>query len=259
MDNNMFGLKEMYDCVLTATYDIEIGGRTIRAGEPIVRFDSLQLANFNELKNRVEAKGGYMNQSWISWEGTEEMSLRFSQGVFSKVHLALLGNADLRTQKEVDVPRFEKVELDENLRAILRYTPKTVYVYNMRNGERYNEVEFMDNEIVVHDAEPYTDVEVYYTFSYNDVHVVSVGRTLLRGFLQMTAKTRMKDDRTGKTVTGIFSIPKMKLVSDFSIKLGNDAPPAVGNFAIAAFPTGSKGSEKVMDFILLNDDIDSDF
>ena len=258
MDNNMFGLKEMYDCVFTATYDIEVAGRKILAGEPIVRFDSLQLVNFNEIKQRAEATGGYMNQSWVTWESTEQMTIRFSQGVFSKIHMALLGNSDLQTQPEVEVPKFEKVELDENLRAVLHNAPKTVYVYNADSGERYDEVEINDNEIVVHDAEPYTDVEVYYTFLYEDVHVISVGRQWIRGFLQMTAKTRAKDDRTGKTVTGIFSIPKMKLMSDFSIRLGNDAPPAVGNFAVTAYPTGSKGSEKVMEFILLNDDIDSD-
>ena len=75
----------------------------------------------------------------------------------------------------------------------------------------------------------------------------------------MTAKTRLKDDVTGKTVTGIVHMPKVKLMSDFSIRLGNDAPPAVGHFAIVAYPTGSKGSEKVMEFISLNDDVDSDF
>lgn len=258
MDNNMFGLKEMYDCVFTATYDIEVGGKKILAGEPIVRFDSLQLVNFNEIKSRTEARGGYQNQAWVTWDGTEEMTVRFSQGVFSKIHLALLGNSALNTKQQVEIPRFETVELDENLRAELRYLPIVVYVYNKRSGERYKEVEIVGNTVIVHDAEPYTDVEVYYTFRYDNVHVISVGRQLIRGFLQMTAKVRTKDDRTGKTVTGIIEIPKMKLMSDFSIKLGNDAPPAIGNFAVSAFPTGSKGNERVMELILLNDDIDSD-
>lgn len=259
MENNMLGLKEMYECTISATYDIEVGGKVIHAGEPIVTFDSLQLANFDEIKSRSNAEGGYGNQAWVTWEHTQEMTLRFSQGVFSRIHLALLGNSDLRKAEEVDVPRIEHLELDENLRVTLRYEPTVVYVYNKENGARYNEVEIVDNEIIVHDAEPYTEVEVFYTFLYTDVHVISVGRQLIRGFLQMTAKTRLKDDMTGKTVTGIFRIPKMKLMSDFSIRLGNDAPPAVGNFRITAYPTGSKGSEKVMDFILLNDDIDSDF
>ena len=73
-------------------------------------------------------------------------------------------------------------------------------------------------------------------------------------------KTRLKDDVTGKTVTGVFFAPQVKLMSDFSIRLGSGAAsPAISRFTVKAFPTGSKGSEKVMDFILLDDDIDSDF
>ena len=77
--------------------------------------------------------------------------------------------------------------------------------------------------------------------------------------MELRGKTRLKDDKTGQTITGIISIPKLKLMSDLSIRLGRDVPPVAGNFNTVAFPIGSKGNEKVMDFILLEDDIDSDF
>ena len=62
MDNNIFGLKEIYDCIFSSTYDIEIGNRIIKAGEPILRFDSLQLANLDEIKSRVNATGGKLGE-----------------------------------------------------------------------------------------------------------------------------------------------------------------------------------------------------
>ena len=53
MENNMFGLKDIYDCTLKATYDMKLGNRVIKAGEPIVVFESLSLANFDEFKKLI--------------------------------------------------------------------------------------------------------------------------------------------------------------------------------------------------------------
>jgi hypothetical protein len=258
MNDNMFGLKDLYDCVLKATYDMEVGNRKIKAGEPIVVFDSLSLANFDELKSRAASRGGYGNQAWITWETTQGLEVRFSQGIFSKTLLAVLGNAQLKQGTSVSVPMHEDLEIDDNLQVQLKYKPQNIFIYKQDNGEQILEFEINDKTIVFNNAEQYTNIIVYYDFIYEDANIVHVGRQLFSGFLEVTAKTRLKDDVTGKTVTGIIHMPRVKLVSDFSIRLGSDAPPAVGHFTIVAYPTGSKGSEKVMEFISLNDDIDSD-
>lgn len=259
MDNQMNGLKEIYDCVIKATYDIEIDGKKISIGEPIVAFKKLQLVDFQEVKKRFNATGGYNNQTFVSWESTKEEQISFSQGVFSKVHLAILGNADLDKKNNIEVPKYEEGELDEQKKFQLKYTPiqESLFVYNAENGEKVNFV--LENNTILCDTDPYTNIQAYYNFIYADeAHIINVGKQLIKGYVELTAKTRLKDDRTGKIVTGIFKIPKMKLMSDFSIRLGNDAAPAIGNFRVNAFPTGSKGSEKVMEIILLSDDIDSD-
>ena len=259
MNDNMFGLKDLYDCVLKATYDIEVGNRKIKAGEPVAAFDSLSLANFDEIKTRTASRGGYGNQTWVTWETTQELDVHFSQGIFSKTLLAVLGNAQLEQGISISVPMHEDLEIDENLQVQLKYKPQNVFIYREDNGEPIVGFEINDKTIVFHNIEQYTNITVYYEFIYENANIIHVGRQLFRGFLEMNAKTRLKDDVTGKTVTGIVHMPKVKLMSDFSIRLGNDAPPAVGHFAIVAYPTGSKGSEKVMEFISLNDDVDSDF
>ena len=259
MDNSIYGLKEIYECVLKATYDMKMGSRLITAGEPIVIFDSLQFANFSEIKDMVSAKGGYGNQSWITWESTKELPLTFSQGVFSQTHLAMLGNSAMTEEPEVLVPKQEKLELDENLQVQLKYRPEgKVFIYNRENGKKYEDVVVEENAVTVQDGSSYEDVNVFYNFLYKSATVMNVGRQAIPGYLEFTGKTRLKDDVTGKLVTGILHMPKVKLMSDFSIRLGNNVPPAVGNFKIVGYPTGSKGSEKVMEFISLNDDIDSD-
>jgi hypothetical protein len=56
--NSEFGLKELYDLTLKATYPIEMEGRVFETGEVIARFDKIQLANFREITSRASATGG---------------------------------------------------------------------------------------------------------------------------------------------------------------------------------------------------------
>ena len=258
MENNMFGLKDIYDCTLKATYDMKVGNRVIKAGEPIVVFESLSLANFDEFKKHFAARGGYSNQTWVTWDSTSEVTLNFSQGIFSKTHLAILGNAYAADEETIKVPMRESKETDEKLQVQLKHEAQNIYVYRKDNGDLIEDFIRDKNILIFSNIEPYTDLEIFYDFDYINANVLYIGRQLIRGYVDLTAKTRLKDDMTGKTVTAIIHMPKVKLMSDFSIRLGNDAPPAVGRFSIIAYPVGSKGSEKVMEFISLNDDIDSD-
>lgn len=261
MYDQTFGLKEIYSCILKSTYDIEIDGNLIVAGEPIVTFDKIQMASFQEVKKRVDARGGYGNPALVSWESTQEVAIPFTQGVLSRLHFALTGNSNIETQLNVEAPKEEyNVEVEEDLTIKLREVPSNnLYVYNRKDGKKVdftqdgNLITFSDAEI-----EPYDSVDIYYDFITEKATIINIGRRLLNGYLTMQAKTRLKDDRTGKTVTGVIKIPKAKLVSDFSIRLGEDVPPNIGRFQISAFPVGSKGSQRVMDFIVLENDIDSD-
>lgn len=64
---------------------MEIGGIHIEPGETVASFDKIQLANFQEVKDKVSANGGYGNKALIYWDATKELKLSFTQGVFSKV------------------------------------------------------------------------------------------------------------------------------------------------------------------------------
>jgi len=71
--NREFGLKELTDLTLKATYPIEISGKTFEPGEVLVRFDKIQIANFKEIASRVSASGGYGNTSLVVWEDPKEI------------------------------------------------------------------------------------------------------------------------------------------------------------------------------------------
>jgi hypothetical protein len=75
---NEFGLKELSELTLKATYPIEMSGRVFLPGEVIARFDKIQLANFKEVTNRISANGGYDNRSLVIWEDPKEIQLNFT-------------------------------------------------------------------------------------------------------------------------------------------------------------------------------------
>jgi hypothetical protein len=76
--SNEFGLKELYELTLKATYPIEMEGRKFETGEVIARFDKIQIANFKELTSRVSANGGKSNPALVIWEDPKEIQLTFT-------------------------------------------------------------------------------------------------------------------------------------------------------------------------------------
>ena len=259
---NEFGLKELYDVKIKTTYPIEINGVNIEKGEVVSAFDKIQIANFNEIKNRTTAHGGYLDTPRIFWEDTKEIQINFTQGVFSKVQYALMANANLIKEKidtGMEISNRENLESDENGKIHLSHTPAgKIFIYTKTGEKITNFIQGKDS--VTYDIfMPYTDVIVDYTYLYkNKATIMVVGQSLISGFLKLEGKTRVKDDTTGQTKTGIIKIPKLKLVSDLSMKLGENATPLVGRLNAVAVPAGTRGNPVVMELVFLDDDIDSD-
>ena len=95
-----FSLKEIYDVVLKATYPMEINGIHFDIGDIIIKFDKLQLANFSEISSFVAARGGFDNRARVIWDELKEVPLTFTQGVFSKMQMAMMNNLKIIDSKE---------------------------------------------------------------------------------------------------------------------------------------------------------------
>jgi len=107
----------------------------------------------------------------------------------------------------------------------------------------------------------YREVIVDYIYKYTDADytsVMNIGSALTNGFLALEGKTRVKDDYSGKNVTAIIKIPKLKLTSQLSLRLGRGANPVVGYFSGLAIPTGERGLSVAVEITYLDDDIDAD-
>ena len=259
--NNEFSLSELYEVFLKTTSTIEIGDRIYAAGETLCVFDKIQIANFNEVKKYTTARGGFNNIPRVFWEATKEVDLTFSQGIFNQLQFALLCNAKMVYRKPGEVITISKREVletdEEGLVALSQVPYGNVYVYEKQTG-KYIKTTSSKDEILILDK-PYFEIVVDYEYVYDDgAKNLILGQGLLNGFLKLEAKTRVKDDISGKTKTGIIKIPKLKLVSDLSMRLGENASPVVANFKAVALPTGTRENSQVMDILFLEDDIDSD-
>lgn len=260
MDTNFASFKLLEDVHLKATYNLRIGDREFEPGETIALFDKIQMSGFNEIKSWVAARGGFDNRGLVYWETTREMQFSFVQGVFSKTQFALLNNSNLITYGENEpilITTTEEIESDENRYIQLKYEVyDQLFVYSKETGERVN-VEQTSSGIRV--DEPYESLVATYRYSYNNgAQVAEIGQQFLRGFLELEGRTRVKDDTSGLVTTGIIRIPKLKLMSGLSMRLGTQANPVVGNFQAVGVPVGSRHSSYVAEFLFLNNDIDSD-
>lgn len=260
MDNNI-GFKELYDVSLKTTYPIETGDRKIEVGETIAVFDKIQIGNFEERKNFISANGGFDNRAHVWWEETKEIRVNLTQGVFSKSQFALMANAKFLVNdgdSTVLVNCRETLETNEKGVATSKHPiHEPVFVYNKETGEKITNFTRNGNNLILNQS--YLEVVVDYYYNYDNGYTVfSIGRALTNGYLSLEGKTRVKDDITGQVTTGIIKIPKLKLLSNLSMRLGQDAIPLVGRLDAVAVPTGERGQKKVMELIFLNDDIDSD-
>ena len=261
--NTEFGLKELYDLTLKATYPIEMDGRVFEAGEVIARFDKIQLANFREITSRTGATGGQGMATHVIWEDSKEIQLNFSQGVFSKRQFALMSNANLIHSVPTDkilLSAHFSTESDENGKIQLdREKVTNVFIYDANTFEKINPIILdLERGAMIIDQK-YRNVEVDYQYYYTNAYTnMILGRKLVQGFLQLEGKSRVKDDITGKTHTVLLRIPRLKLVSDLSMRLGREAGPLLANFAAVAYPESMGRDKKIMELLFLNDDIDAE-
>lgn len=268
---NYFGVKELYGVALKCTSNMEINGKWFKEGEPIIFFDKIQIAYLDEQKRRTAAKGGYGNATLIKWEDTTGMGIQLSEGIISKVGLSILSNSKILSKDNtiITIPYSEELESfkeDGQYYLQLKYSPmKKPYVY--RNGEQITDIDSVSEEtgkILINNVDDEAEIEppkysVYYEYRYfGNTKNLCIGQRLVRGFLSLTGRMRLKDDQSGKETTCLIEIPKVELMSDLTMRLGSGVSPYMYGFNLQAHPVGERGNQYVCKFTMLDEDIDSD-
>lgn len=256
-----FSFKELYQVVLKATSNIEIDGKVIQPNETIAAFDKIQLANFRENVDVRTAHGGYRDLDRVWWESPKNIDLTFTQGIFSKIQFALMTNSRLlRKADESSIYINKRVikDADDEGNVVLDEEPfDYFFIYDMSTGLP---VEYTQTgELQINVGLTVKSVLLDYASKYdNNADVLCIGAPLIQNCVYFEGRTRVKEDITGQVKTGILTIPKLKLMSDLSIRIGKDATPVVGTLHAVAIPFGARGNTRIMEMTFLEEDIDTD-
>lgn len=254
-------MKQMYDLCLKATYNMKIGEKTYEPGEVIAYFDKIQIIGLNEIASHISARGGKDNRRLVTWDITKELNLSFTQGVFSPTTFAIFNNARLfehESNDPIKITQREELESNENKQITLKHTPtRNLYVYDARGNKLSNYT--VEGNVITIESE-YTDVIVTYDFDYVSKHnTYKIGQKFFSEPFELQGRTSLKDDTTGQIVTVIITIPRLKLMSDLSMTLGDDAHPVTSTFRALGLPVGSGRNAYVAEYTFLDNNIDSDF
>ena len=155
---------------------------------------------------------------------------------------------NVREERESD--EYGKIVFDRTLH-------EPIFIYDASTGKKIQDWSCSGNTILLNEQYKSIIIDYWYDY-YNGGQTLCVGKQLTTGYFSLIGKMRVKDDVTGKIVTGIIRIPKLRLMSDLSMRLGSDAIPQVGRLDAVALPEGVRGKRRIMEVTFLNDDIDAD-
>lgn len=263
MNQYELGFKDLEEVVIKTTSNIEVNNKIIKANETIAAFDKIQIAAFTENTSSITAHGGYGDRDKVWWDSVKNLQLIFTQGIFSEQQLSVMTNSKLLDFEEptaIYLNERKIIESDESGKVILdEDVYDYVFFYDIKTGNRYDDFTY-ENPRIFEGFKPYTEYLIDYCKRYNDktLRVINFGSQLTNGFLTLQGKTRVKDDITGLVRTAIITIPKLKLMTGLSMKLGKNAIPVVGQFNSIACPVGSNGNSKVMEIAFLDDYLGED-
>lgn len=280
---NFSGMKELYDVTLRVTTPFEFNGKKFYPNEPLLVFKTAELANIEERKTTTQARGGYHNNSLINWEVDKEMNFAINHGVLSPISWSLLSNSKIEMPKTKSVSYNEDLKVIEDkdycfvdlkfcpnhcncimgvqpnpcneplpmgrrpelmLKPLPPSKDKFIYVYDKETGRRVEDFEIYRNRLFFRTE--LREVYVDYTFDYEDkIKVIRVGDRLFNGFLSLTGKMSVKDENSGEVTTAILEIPKIKLSSSLSMRLGkNYDEGTVSDFFFTGYPDENIRREK---------------
>ena len=121
---------------------------------------------------------------------------------------------------------------------------KFIFVYDCDSGKRIFDFEIYQNRLFFKSL--CRRLYVDYTFEYEDkIKVSRVGDRLFNGFLSLTGKMSVKDEKSGGVATAILEIPKIKLSSSLSMRLGKSYDEStVSDFFFVGYPEENVRREK---------------
>ena len=111
-----------------------------------------------------------------------------------------------------------------------------------------------------HPANPYAQYLVDYYYEYEDEALVyTIEKERFNGLFTLEGKFYSKDENKGINYTNVIYMPKVRVVSDINLRLGEKADPTISVFNIIGLPenTGNNKNGLILEITRLNSNIDA--
>ena len=295
MTDQYFGTKELYEVVLRARTPMYFGSRYIEADEPILYFENINLATLKERTSIIMARGGWDNLPRVVWQDRSEVEFVLSEGVMSSVGMGILMSAQVLEKvgnQGVLIPKREgpfSFDIGEEIpKIVLEKNPyakdtgrllKKIFIFEFENdaiqnkvyGKRVADVADPFGDAAHVCLEVYTDkdctipadtgkqyiVDYYYKYE-SEALVYLVQKERFNGIFSLEGKFYSKDENEGINHTNLLYMPRVRIMSDISLRLGERADPTMSTFHIIGLPETIDNDRKnvVVEITRLDEDID---
>ena len=289
LDQN-FGHKELYEVVLRAKTPMQFGSRMIEEQEPVLYFNSINMSLLSESNSPIFARGGWANMPRVIWDDRKEVTFQLVDGVMSSVGMSILLSANVTDRQPGEILYIPKkegpMELNEDHELYLQHWPvdyktKKTFIFEY---ERDNVQKKVYGKRIEDKKDPFDDTQIIpclqvfedknlsipadiskqyvvdYYYKYEDEALIySVQKERFNGLFTLEAKFYSKDENEGENFTNVLFMPKVRVVSNINLRLGERADPTVSSFNVIGLPE-TVGDKKnlIMEIIRLSKDIDGD-
>ena len=291
MLDQYFGTKELYEVVLKAKAPMTFGSRHLEADEPVLYFENVNMSMLSERNTAIMARGGWANMPRVVWEDRSEVTFTLTEGVMSSISMGILLSAAVTESRKGDTLLISKREgpfdLDDNHRIFLKHWPvdhtvKKSFIFEyMRDvaqkkvyGKRITGLPdpfdttkdrpcievYKDKELkeLADDTKQYI-VDYYYEYK-DEALIYSIEKERFNGLFTLEGKFYSKDETEGMNYTNLIYMPKVRIVSDINLRLGERADPTTSVFNIIGLPetTANNRNGLIIEITRLGEDIDDD-
>ena len=291
MQDEYFGVKELYEVVLRAKDPMRFGTRYIEAQEPVLYFENITMSVISQKTSPIMARGGWANLPRVIWEDRDIVEFQLSEGVMSSTSMGILLSANVTAQeksKPLLIPKREgPFDLDSNNCIYPQYWPvdntqkKTfIFEYDRDVAQRKMGWEKINNSqdpfdstkvrpcIKVYEDKGLTTLAdknkqyiIDYYYEYKDEALIyTIQKERFNGLFTLEGKFYSKDENEGLNYTNLIYMPKVRVVSDINLRLGERADPTMSVFNIIGLPENVGGTKQslILEITRLNRDIDGD-
>lgn len=290
MTEQYFANKELYEVVLRARTPMQFGNRYIEAEEPVLYFDNINMSVLSEQNRPIMARGGFGNMPRVIWDERTEVQFQLVDGVMSATGMGIIFGANVAARADNEVLYIQKKEGPLDVQGdhylYLQHWPvdsriKKTFIFDYeRNaiqkkiyGKRIEGIkdpfddtieipciQIFEDKNLTQLADNSKQYVVDYYYEYRDEALIyTIEKERFNGLFTLEGKFYSKDENEGMNYTNVLYMPKVRVVSNINLRLGERADPTVSTFNIIGLPeTVGNYKNLIMNITRLGQDIDGD-